>query len=153
MSTDAPWLSDAEQQVWRLFLRLQNDLPVALARQLAEAGKLTLPDYEVLVVLSEIEGEALRVSELAERLGWERSRLSHQLRRMGERGLVDREDCPTDKRGSFARLTPAGQQAIEQAAPGHAALVRQLLFEAVDEAEIDSVQRFFTRAAARLAEQ
>ncbi len=100
-----------------------------LEGELTRATGLSLPDYEVLVNLSEADERRLRIGALAERLAWSPSRLSHQLTRMQDRSLVRREGCSTDARGAFAVLTPAGSAAIEEAAPGHLAAVRRHLFD------------------------
>jgi DNA-binding MarR family transcriptional regulator len=104
-------------------------LRMALERELLADAELSLADYEVLVSLSEAEERRLRMAVLAERLQWSRSRLSHQLARMHDRGLVTRQECPTDARGAFAVLTPTGRAAIERAAPGHLAGVRRHLLD------------------------
>ncbi len=123
------WLDEGESRAWRGLLHMHQLLQVVLERELLRDAGLSLADYGVLVALSEVEGRRLRMSELAERLQWSRSRLSHQLARMHDRELVVREDCPTDARGAFAVLTPTGLVTIESAAPGHLAGVRRHLFD------------------------
>jgi DNA-binding MarR family transcriptional regulator len=98
-------------------------------RQLQTDSGLSLPEYEVLVQLSEAPGGRLRPFQLGQVLQWEQSRLSHQLARMQRRGLVTREECPSDGRGAFVVLTATGRTSIESAAPGHAATVRRLVFD------------------------
>ena len=92
-----------------------------------------MSDYEVLVLLSEAPGGRLRMATLAEGLRWDRSRLSHHIRRMETRGVVARTDCPEDGRGSFVGITPAGRTTIEAAAPGHVRAVRELFIDALGE--------------------
>lgn len=121
------WLSDEEQQVWRGYLAMVAELQAAMNRQLQRDCGLSLADYEVLVALS--ERGAQRMFELGEALAWEQSRLSHQLRRMRERGLVSRHGAADDRRGATVTLTDAGLAALRTAAPGHAALVRGVLFD------------------------
>ncbi|MBB2769782.1 MULTISPECIES: MarR family winged helix-turn-helix transcriptional regulator [Mycolicibacterium] len=121
------WLSDEEQQVWRGYLAMVAELQAAMNRQLQHDCGLSLADYEVLVALSERGGR--RMYELGETLAWEQSRLSHQLRRMRERGLVSRRGATDDRRGATVALTDAGRAALRTAAPGHAALVRRVLFD------------------------
>lgn len=123
------WLDDDEARAWRGFLRMHQLLRAELEGDLVRTTGLSLADYEVLVTLSETEGRRLRMRALAERLTWSPSRLSHQLTRMQDRGLVRREDCPTDARGAFAVLTKTGLTAITEAAPGHLAGVRRHLFD------------------------
>src|SRR5215472_12428193 len=123
------WLSDEEQRAWRTYLRMSSLLPAALNRQLQQDCGLTLPEYEVLVQLSESSCRRLRPFQICEALNWEQSRLSHQLTRMQQRGLLTREECEADGRGALVVLTAAGADAIGSAAPGHVATVRQLIFD------------------------
>ncbi len=110
-------------------------LPAALNRQLQQDCGLTLPEYEVLVQLSETPGHRLRPYQICEGLNWEQSRLSHQLTRMERRGLVSRHECAADGRGAFVELTVAGAAAIGAAAPRHVATVRKLVFDQLSEAQ------------------
>jgi DNA-binding MarR family transcriptional regulator len=123
------WLTADEQRAWRTYLRMSSLLPAQLNRQLQHDSGLTLPEYEVLVVLSEAPEQRLRPFQICETLNWEQSRLSHQLTRMERRGLIAREECAADGRGALILLTAAGAAAIESAAPGHAATVRGLVFD------------------------
>jgi DNA-binding MarR family transcriptional regulator len=123
------WLSDDEQRAWRSYLRMSSLLPAALNRQLQQDCGLSLPEYEVLVQLSEAPQRRLRPFQICEALNWEQSRLSHQLTRMERRGLVSRTDCEADGRGAFVELTAAGADTIKAAAPRHVATVRALVFD------------------------
>lgn len=98
-------------------------------RQLQADSGLSLADYDVLVALSGLRDHGMRVSDLAAQIGWERSRLSHQLRRMDARGLTERRPGTEDGRTADVVLTPRGQRAIDEAAPGHVELVRNLFFD------------------------
>jgi DNA-binding MarR family transcriptional regulator len=122
------WLTADEQRAWRTYVRMSSLLPAHLNRQLQRDSGLTLPEYQVLVQLSEAPGRLLRPYQICEALNWEQSRLSHQLTRMQRRGLVARQECEADGRGAFVALTPDGASAIDSAAPGHVAAVRQLIF-------------------------
>jgi DNA-binding MarR family transcriptional regulator len=140
-TTGVRWLSDQEQAVWRSYLRMQGEIGARLNRQLQTTSELSLADFEVLAVLSDSDDGRLRVLSLARMLKWEKSRLSHQLSRMERRGLVGRQTCPSDARGSFAVLTPAGRDAIAAAAPGHVAEVRRLLFDVLTPAQVKALGR------------
>jgi DNA-binding MarR family transcriptional regulator len=129
------WLNDEEQRAWRTYLRMSSLLPAALNRQLQHDSGLTLPEYEVLVSLSEAPDRRLRPYQICDGLNWEQSRLSHQLTRMERRGLVAREECEADGRGAFVVLTPAGADAIGSAAPQHVATVRRLIFERLSQSQ------------------
>ena len=146
---EVPWLNDREMEVWRRWLRVQTELPAALARDLARDTSLSLQDFETLVVLSEAPDERLRISALAEQMHWERSRLSHHLRRMAARGLVSKQDCEEDGRGSFVALTPEGRAALEAAAPGHVRAVRGIFLDGMNEDELALLGGFLERVLQR----
>jgi DNA-binding MarR family transcriptional regulator len=126
---DTPWLTEEQQRAWRAHLRLQTRLTAALNRQLQSDSGLSLPDYEVLVRLTDAPAGRLRPYELQQALEWEQSRLSHHLGRMQRRGLVTREECGGDGRGAYVVLTNVGRNAITAAAPGHVDTVRRLFFD------------------------
>jgi DNA-binding MarR family transcriptional regulator len=121
------WLTDSQQAIWRDYLALTARLHTAMHRQLQQDCELSLSDYDVLVALS--ERGPLRIRDLGELIGWEQSRLSHQLRRMRGRGLVEREGDDDDRRGATVAVTAAGIAALETAAPGHVELVRSMVFD------------------------
>src|SRR5580692_5941453 len=121
---DPRWLSAEEQQAWRATVNLSQLLMRQLDRDLTAHG-LNGHDYEILVELSEAPDTRLRMTDLADATSQSRSRLSHQISRMESRGLVRRDNCEGDKRGTFAVLTKAGFQAIERAAPYHVENVRR----------------------------
>ena len=130
------WLTDDEQQAWRGLMQLNSQLQTVLGRQLQDAHGISVADYEVLGRLHAASDDGLRARDLGATLAWEQSRLSHQLSRMQRRGLVEREDCASDRRGATFRLTPAGRAAIEQAAPGHVEAVRRLVFDALSAEQV-----------------
>ena len=137
---DTPWLDDREAAAWRGFLRLQMHLEAALARQLAADSGLSHQDYGVLVALSEAPDGRVRLFELSELLGWEKSRASHHVSRMAARGLVDKKPCDEDRRGAFVVITPEGRATIEEAAPGHVRAVRELFVDRLTPAQLDELR-------------
>ncbi|WP_211348764.1 MarR family winged helix-turn-helix transcriptional regulator [Nocardioides litoris] len=150
MTDDEPWLSPDQQRAWRHWVALGTALPTALNRQLQEDSGLSLSDYDVLVALTEAPDGRLRVGDLASSLGWERSRCSHHVRRMAGRGLLDKTDHADDGRGAWVVVTDAGCAAIDRAAPGHARLVRDLVFADLSPAEVDVLQRALGAVVRRL---
>jgi DNA-binding MarR family transcriptional regulator len=130
-----PWLTADEQRAWRAYLRVGTMLAARLNRQLQADCGLSLPEYEVLVQLSEAPGQRLRPFQICDALNWEQSRLSHQLTRMERRLLVTRRECAVDGRGAFVELTAAGAAAIGEAAPRHVATVRRLFFDRLSETQ------------------
>jgi DNA-binding MarR family transcriptional regulator len=132
--TDKPvppggWLDADQQRAWLAFMRVQLRLTFEMNRQLQAEADLSLPDYDVLNALSDSPGDTLSVTALAARLGWERSRLSHHIKRMAGRGLISSEPASTDRRVTQISLTTTGRHAIEVAAAGHVELVRHLFFD------------------------
>lgn len=144
------WLTDEQQRVWRRWLTVNAELPATLHRALQADSGLSLPDFEVLVQLTDRPQGRVRVTDLADALHWERSRLSHHVKRMEARGLVVREECPEDGRGAFVVITGAGRSTIEQAAPAHAELVRDLVFDGLTKAELESLASITEKVLGRL---
>ncbi|WP_408897789.1 MarR family winged helix-turn-helix transcriptional regulator [Nocardioides sp. R1-1] len=155
MSTTTQWLDDEEARAWRAWIDLNAQLSARLNRELQAASGLSIADYEILVALTDddVPDHSLRMYELGERLQWEKSRVSKQVSRMEARGLVVRRHCADDRRGAFVDLTDAGREAIEAAAPGHVALVRELFFEGLDAEQVRGLGRFATSVLARLGER
>lgn len=122
--TEVQWLDDDQREAWRNLQMMHMQLTGLLGRELSDDG-LSYPDYLVLAGLSDAPDGRARPGELGRGMGWEKSRLSHHLRRMEQRGLIRREQCPTDQRGSLVTFTETGRRAIEAAAPGHVEVVRR----------------------------
>ena len=145
------WLTPDEQRAWRAYLESSKVLFDALDRQLQRDSDIPHTYYEVLVRLSEAEDRALRMSELAELTLSSRSRLSHAVSRLEERGWVVREDCPTDRRGQIARLTDAGFEVLKSAAPGHVATVRDYVIDLLAPEQLTALTRIGESIIARVA--
>jgi DNA-binding MarR family transcriptional regulator len=137
--SEVRWLTPREQEAWRGLMTMNAQVMGRLRRSLQQTSGLSDSDYEVLVPLSEAPGGRLRSYELGAALQWEKSRLSHHLRRMEARGLVDREGCETDRRGAFVVLTPEGRAGIEGAAPDHVEEVRRSFLDALSAEQIDAL--------------
>jgi DNA-binding MarR family transcriptional regulator len=137
--TDVRWLDGREERAWRGLQFMQMRLEAELARQLASESGLSYSDYLVLVALTDRAEARLRLFELGEILGWEKSRLSHHVGRMADRGLVNKEKCDSDRRGAFVVLTEQGRRAIELAAPGHVGVVRRLFIDKLTPSELDVI--------------
>jgi DNA-binding MarR family transcriptional regulator len=149
-AVESNWLSPAEDRAWRAVVFAQRQLVAHLNRGLQESG-LSGPDYEVLVVLSALDGDRMRARDLCTALDWEKSRLSHQLRRMQNDGLISRELNPDDARSTMVRLLPAGRAAIERAAPRHVADVRRNFIDLFTPAELDILATLNERILHHLA--
>jgi DNA-binding MarR family transcriptional regulator len=128
-------LSEREMSAWRTFYEMQEVLRGRLEQQLQAESGLSNADYSVLVTLSEAADGQLRAFEIGRRLGWEKSRLHHQLTRMCKRGLVQRRSG--DGRAVHAAITDAGRAALEAAVPGHTRQVRHLVIDRLTPQQID----------------
>lgn len=136
------WLTPAEQRAWRAHLAAHKLLAHRLDRELQETG-LSLNDYEILVNLSESPGRRMRMSDLADATIQSRSRLSHQISRMEAKGLVVREDCRDDRRGTFAVLTDKGWETIQRVAPDHVASVREHFVDRLTDDQLRELEAAF----------
>lgn len=144
-------LNGAQLACWRAYIESSQRLFNKLEDELRATSELSLADYQVLVLLSETPGQRLRMGELAGQLVFSPSRLTYQISSMEKRGLVTRQPCPADRRGSEAVLTASGLLTLQQAAPQHAAAVRQYLMDDLSESEIAALTRVFERLGERLA--
>lgn len=129
------WLTEQEQAVWRAYLDVTRLFADKMHRRLVEDANLSFAEYDIMVQLSEVDDHRLRMSELAERVVNSRSRLTHTVARMEDRGLVRREACPDDGRGVLCILTDEGFALLEKAAPDHVAAVRETVFDILTPAE------------------
>jgi DNA-binding MarR family transcriptional regulator len=154
MSTIEPvWLDDAEARAWRGYMRMRTLLHAQIVRDLAREAGLSGPDYDVLSNVSEAEGRRSRLGDLAARMAWSKSRLSHHITRMEQRGLVTREDCASDGRGAFVVLTDAGWRAIQAAAPGHVASVRRHFIDLLSREQLDALAEITQTVVRRLTDE
>jgi DNA-binding MarR family transcriptional regulator len=147
------WLTAEQERLWRRWLTLNAQLAATLHKELHHDAGLSMPDYEVLVHLTDNAEGRIRVTDLALLLQWERSRLSHHVTRMEQRRLVQRVECAEDGRGAFIVITPQGRSAIEQAAPHHVNTVRHLIFDALTPDEVDAFATIIDKALAQLEKQ
>jgi DNA-binding MarR family transcriptional regulator len=138
--SETRWLSGREQDAWRSFVCACVGMFAAIDAQLQRDAGIPHAYYEILVRLSEAPGRALRMSQLAEAAAASKSRASHAVARLEDRGWVRRVDCPTDRRGQIAVLTPEGFAALEAAAPGHVAQVRRALFDVLTPEQVGQLR-------------
>ncbi len=136
-------LTDDEVRAWYAFMKVQLRLRYEMNRQLRDDSGISLADYDVLVALTSEPAGAMTVSDLAIRIGAERSRVSHQIRRMAESGIVRAQPRADDRRATDVALTAEGRKLLEQASPGHVAFVRSVFFDALAPEESDVIARAF----------
>jgi DNA-binding MarR family transcriptional regulator len=130
---DSPWLSPSQQRAWVTYMRVQLRMNYEINRQLQQDSEMSLADFHVLNALCSTPNHKPQVTDLAAFIGWERSRLSHHLRRLCDRGLTKRVQSEDDGRATDAVVTEEGMNAVIAARPGHAALVRRLFFDSLPE--------------------
>jgi DNA-binding MarR family transcriptional regulator len=143
-------LSPAEMAAWRAVIESSQRLLTQLEDDLRDTSELSFADYHVLVLLSEAPRQRLRMGELADKLIFSPSRLTYHVGTMEKRGLVARQPCPDDKRGSEAVLTDTGLRALRQAAPHHLRSVRRHFVDDLDDADLAALTKIFTRLGERL---
>lgn len=153
MPTEPRWLDPREDRSWRAFTHAGHRLSVRLNRHLLDDSGLTEADYQVLAVLSEHSTDRIPAQELCALLTWEKSRLSHQVRGLEERGLIVREPNPADARSVMIRLLPAGHRIIEDAAPQHVHNVRRHFIDLFTPAELETFATLNERVLHHLAEE
>jgi DNA-binding MarR family transcriptional regulator len=134
------WLDADEQKAWRAWLYSAQLLMDRLDRELTHGTGISHAYYEILVALSETPGRMMRMSELADRCLSSRSRLSHAVSRLEERGWVRRQVCAEDGRGLLAVLTDDGFAALEAAAPIHVESVRVHLFDQLTPEQVEHLR-------------
>ncbi|SDS94563.1 MarR family winged helix-turn-helix transcriptional regulator [Actinoplanes derwentensis] len=149
--TDSPWLDAGQRRVWLAWMRLQLRMTYEINRQLQADSALSMADYDVLTGLNELGGR-LPVSALANHLGWERSRVSHHVKRMATRGLTVMSPAATDRRVTEVALTDHGRTVLADAAPGHATLVKQLFFGDLPGGDLPALAESLERIYANVLE-
>jgi DNA-binding MarR family transcriptional regulator len=152
MDATPRWLTPEQKAAWDSFIRMQEKLIGRLSRRVQADSGMSASDYIVLVKLTEAGGR-MRFMDLVKLVEWEKSRMSHQVGRMAKRGLVAKEECPDDGRGAFIVATPAGHEAIEDAAPVHVDHVRRLFIDALTQEDLAALARISNRVLAHMENQ
>ena len=151
--SDPNWLSEDEMRVWRAFISTSSALSTAMDASLQKSNGLKLDDFEVLVHLSEADDHRLRMSELSDRHLHSKSRLSQRIDRLEKRGLVAREKCADDARGTWATLTRNGMRKLEGAAPAHLEHVREFFFDHIESTDLPALINSLENVAEQLRNQ
>ena len=141
------WLDGDEQRAWRSYLLGTTLLMERLDRDLRDNHDLSLPEYEILVRLSESPERQLRMAEIADAVKNSRSRITHTVARLERSGLVIRRQCESDGRGVLAILTDVGYDKLERASHDHVESVRDALIDVVDADDLRAVGRAFAAVA------
>jgi DNA-binding MarR family transcriptional regulator len=138
--TEVSQISDEHWDVWRTFTAMRRQLDHALGAQLQQDAGISRPDFDILLAVFEAPGRQLRGRELADQLGWEKSRVSHQVTRMENRGLLTRAGCDSDGRGVWIGLTPDGSRAVLGAMRDHAMAIRRFFFDVLGDDELAALE-------------
>ena len=124
-------LSDDELELFRAFHLMRRGFDRTLDAQLQQDDGISISELEVLMALVRSPGRRLRVRDLVDATGWEKSRVSHQVTRMVARGFVERQECEEDRRAMWIHLTGEGRRVVVRALPKHSATIRRILFDAL----------------------
>lgn len=146
-------LDPDQLRVWLAYMRVSLQLTYEMNHQLLAESELSLSDYHVLSKLHQAANNRLRIKPLAREIGWERSRASHQVRRMSQRGLVSTEPATKDKRGTEVTLTNRGKAAFRDARRGHKALVQELFFDRLPEDMLVPIAEAFEQVYSNIVER
>jgi DNA-binding MarR family transcriptional regulator len=144
------WLSDEQLRAWIAFMQVRLRMSFEMNRQLQADSGLSLADYDILAALSSEPDGRMAVTALSTKVGWERSRTSHQIKRMNARGLVDTRQANSDRRVTETFLTEAGWHTVVEAAPAHVELVRTLFFDCLPKPMVASMATIFETINANL---
>lgn len=148
--SEPQWLTPQERQAWLTLVFTSSVVPAAMDSQLLRDGKVSLFSYNVLAMLSEAPDRMLPMSELAARTSSSLSRLSHVVRKLQERGWIERRPSPDDARVTTAYLTGEGMATIEALAPEHVRTVRDMIFDGLEEQDVRDLERVGKKIIARI---
>jgi DNA-binding MarR family transcriptional regulator len=143
------WLTADQERAWRGFLFAHLRLEARLSKEMGAGSELSYPDYLILVALTDHKN-SMRLFELSEDLGWEKSRISHHVARMAARGLLTKLECPSDRRGTTIEITTFGLSQLRAEAPHHVAAVRRFFIDSLTPAQLDALTSLSDVVAAAL---
>jgi DNA-binding MarR family transcriptional regulator len=138
-------LSTSERDTWRAFFVMRRQLELTLERRLQADAGISSADYEVLISLFEASDKRLRAGQIGDIIGWEKSRVSHQISRMEARGLVVRQECGDDARGVWVVITADGSRAVLEALRDRTAAIRENFFDVLTPDEVETLKTISTR--------
>lgn len=138
-------LTDSERALWRAFTVMRRQLDLTLERRLQADAGISTADYEILLSLFEHPDKRMRAGQIGDIIGWEKSRVSHQISRMEQRELVKRQECGDDARGVWVVLTADGSRAVLNALADRKAAIRQYFFDALGDDDKAALMTASTR--------
>ncbi|GHD02458.1 MarR family winged helix-turn-helix transcriptional regulator [Zhihengliuella salsuginis] len=139
--TEPRWLTPEEREAWLALWAVMLKLPSTLDSELHKQARLTIFDYNVLAMLSEQDDRTLTMSQLAGKTNASLSRLSHVVKKLENRGWLERKQSPVDARVTMAILTDEGIASVEALAPEHVESVRRLMFDQLDAQDVSDLTR------------
>ncbi|WP_167052395.1 MarR family winged helix-turn-helix transcriptional regulator [Salinibacterium sp. ZJ77] len=148
----APAPTATQWNVWREFFRAGRELNAALDRRLQDDVGISHPEFLVLIALWRAPDKQLRTGELAHDLNWEKSRVSHQVSRMVNRGFLERRECVDDARGVWVALTDSGSRVLNASGRDHGAAITEWFLDLMDDHELEVVERVSQRIREKLIE-
>lgn len=143
-------ITQDERELWKAFYVMRRQLELTLERRLQADAGISSPDYEILISLSEAPDNRLRAGQVGDIIGWEKSRVSHQISRMEQRGLVRREECDDDARGVWIVLTDDGRRAVVAASPDRSHAVREYFFDVLSDEEKSVLMKISKRVIEKI---
>jgi DNA-binding MarR family transcriptional regulator len=143
-------LNASERETWRAFFVMRRQLELTLERRLQADAGISSADYEVLISLFEAEDKRLRAGQIGDIIGWEKSRVSHQISRMESRGLVTRQECGDDARGVWVVITSDGRRAVLEALRDRTTAIREVFFDVLTEDEVATLNAISIRVLDRI---
>lgn len=138
--------------VWEAVQSMYEQVETELGRRLGSGSQLSCTDYKVLAALTSRPDGRMRLFELVDALGWEKSRVSHQVSRMTERGLLDKTRCPNDRRGAHVGPTARARAAMAEAEPAYIDAVQALLGETLTHTQLAALHDAARAVLAGLAD-
>ncbi|CAN5164950.1 MarR family transcriptional regulator [soil metagenome] len=139
-----------ERELWKAFYIMRRQLELTLERRLHADAGISSADYEILIALNEDPAKRLRAGQIGDIIGWEKSRVSHQITRMEQRGLVKREECGDDARGVWVVLTEDGDSAVLSTRRDRTAAIREYFFDVLTDDEKSVLMNISTRVLDRI---
>jgi DNA-binding MarR family transcriptional regulator len=143
-------LTATELEAYFAFTEVSSLLRHSVEKQLRDAGDLSYVQFQLLARLGDAPDGRLRMTDLADGVVYSRSGLTYQAQLLEQRGLVTRGPSPEDERSTVVTITDAGRDVLDTVFPGHVAALRELLFSALTDADVEELARILGRAAGQL---
>jgi DNA-binding MarR family transcriptional regulator len=137
-TTISEQLGDPRITAIGLLFEAVGGLDAKLTSQLAEHG-LAAAEFEVLIRIARTPGQELRMTDLAAQTLLTTSGITRVVDRLERDGLVERRACPTDRRGAFAGITPAGFTRLGEVLPRHLELIEHWFTGRLDSTALDAM--------------